>query len=164
HYLAKRLSAEVILDAVSEVTRVPTAFAGYAPGTRALQLPDTSIDSYFLDVFGRPQRAATCACERDSQPNLRQTLHVINGDTINQKLSAEGRWIDHAVKQHLDNSQVLKELYLSAYSRYPTDSEMAEANALLGAGDSSQSALERRQAIEDFTWAMLTDKEFVFNH
>jgi len=164
HYLAKRLSAEVILDAVSAVTRVPTEFPGYAPGTRALQLPDTSIDSYFLDVFGRPQRAATCECERDSQPNLRQTLHVINGDTINQKLSAEGGWIDHAVKQHLDNNQVLKELYLSAYSRYPTDSEIAETNALLGAGDQPQGARERRQAIEDFAWAMLTDKEFVFNH
>src|SRR5206468_2825493 len=112
HYLAKRLSAEVILDAVSQVTGVPTIFPGYAPGTRALQLPDTSIDSYFLDVFGRPQRAATCDCERDSQPNLRQTLHVINGETINRKLSADGGFIDSAIKQNLDNDHALKALYL----------------------------------------------------
>jgi hypothetical protein len=158
HYLAKRLSAEVILDAVSQVTAVPTDFPGYPVGTRALQLPDTSIDSYFLDVFGRPQRAATCECERDSQPNLRQTLHVINGETINKKLSAKGGFIDAAIQQNLDNEQVLKVLYLSAYSRYPSQSEITEAKALLG------SQGERRQVLEDYAWAMLTDKEFVFNH
>jgi hypothetical protein len=164
HYLAKRLPSEVILDAVSQVTEVPTPFASYAPGTRALQLPDTSVDSYFLDVFGRPQRAATCDCERDPQPNLRQALHVINGDTLNQKVATKGGWVDRAVQRGLSSRDVVETLYLSAYSRYPTETELSEATRLLGEASQVKDEKTRREALEDFTWAMLTGKEFVFNH
>ncbi|MEW5976224.1 MAG: DUF1549 domain-containing protein [Acidobacteriota bacterium] len=164
HYLAKRLPAEVILDAISQVTDVPTPFGGFAPGTRALQLPDTSVDSYFLDVFGRPQRATTCDCERDPQPNLRQALHIINGETLNRKLSAEGGWIDQAVKQNLSNREVIETLYLAAYSRYPTQGELDKTSQMLEQACHESDAMARRQALEDFGWALLTSKEFVFNH
>lgn len=164
HYLAKRMSAEVMLDAMSQVTQVPTDFAGYPPGTRALQLPDTSVDSYFLDVFGRPQRVATCDCERDPQPNLRQTLHVINGQTLNKKLAANGGFVDKTVKEELPSNRVVEELYLLAYSRYPTETELKETVALLDAPASGGTPQARRGALEDFTWAVLTGKEFVFNH
>jgi Protein of unknown function (DUF1553)/Protein of unknown function (DUF1549) len=164
HYLARRLPAEVVLDAVSQVTEVPTPFGGFAKGTRALQLPDTSVDSYFLDAFGRPQRAATCDCERDPQPNLRQALHVINGDTINQKLSAEGGWVDAAMKRNLPNHEIVETLYLAAYSRYPTEVERGEAVQLLESAAQGKDSKARRDAVEDFAWAILTGKEFVFNH
>jgi hypothetical protein len=163
HYLSKRLSAEVILDGVSQVTGTPTQFTGFPVGTRALQLPDTSVDSYFLDVFGRPQRAATCDCERDRQPNLRQALHVINGDTVNQKLDAEGSWVDQVTKKGLSGKDIVENLYLSAYSRYPTEVEQKEAVQLLDASKEQQDP-GRREAVEDFAWAVLTSKEFVFNH
>lgn len=164
HYLARRLPAEVVLDAVSQVTQVPTLFGGFAKGTRALQLPDTSVDSYFLDAFGRPQRASTCDCERDTQPNLRQALHVINGDTLNQKLAAEEGWIQSALKQNLSNRTLVETLYLTAYSRYPADTELGEAVQLLETASQSKDPNAKREAVEDFAWAILTGKEFVFNH
>ena len=89
---------------------------------------------------------------------------MINGDTINHKLSAENGFIDRVVKQDLADEQLLKTLYLAAYSRYPTDGEMAEAVQLLDTANWRGTQLERRHALEDFVWAMLTDKEFVFNH
>jgi len=164
HYLARRLPAEVVLDAVSQVTQVPTLFSGFAKGTRALQLPDTSVDSYFLDAFGRPQRASTCDCERDTQPNLRQALHVINGETLNQKLASEEGWIDGALKQNLSNRVVVETLYLAAYSRYPTETELGEAVQLLETASRGKDPSAKREAVEDFAWAILTGKEFVFNH
>jgi hypothetical protein len=164
HYLARRLPAEVVLDAVSQVTQVPTIFSGFPKGTRALQLPDTSVDSYFLDAFGRPQRATTCDCERDAQPNLRQALHVINGDTLNQKLANEEGWIQSALKQNLSNRAIVETLYLSAYSRYPTETELRDAVQLLETASQGKDPNAKREAVEDFAWAILTGKEFVFNH
>ena len=164
HYLARRLPAEVILDAISQVTQAPTLFSGFPKGTRALQLPDTSVDSYFLDAFGRPQRAATCDCERDTQPNLRQALHVINGETLNEKLSVPDGWVDSALKKNLSNREIVESLYLAAYSRYPTQTEMSETTQLLETASQGGDPKAKREAVEDFAWAVLTGKEFVFNH
>ena len=86
-FIVRRLPAEVILDAISQVTGVPEKFAGYPLGTRALQLPDTRVPSYFLDIFGRPERKVTSAAERMQDPTLTQALHVINGDTLQTKLT-----------------------------------------------------------------------------
>ncbi len=165
HYLIKRLPAEVLLDAVSQISEVPTRFDDFPVGTRALQLPDTApIASYFLDAFGRPERVNTCACERDSQPNLRQALHIINGDTINKKLSAKGSLIDKAVQSGVSNSQFVEQLYLAAFSRYPSEKEQSTAlKALQNASDENRPEA-KKEALEDFTWAMLTGREFIFNH
>lgn len=163
HYLVKRLPAEVMLDAISQVTGVPTPFEDFPPGTRALQLPDTAVESYFLDAFGRPDRTATCDCERDPQPNLRQALHMINGETINRKLSASGSLTDVAIKIGMSNGRFVDHLYLSAVSRYPKEGERAATlKSLEEACGSNPQA--RREALEDFTWAILTGKEFIFNH
>ncbi|HBY60379.1 MAG TPA: hypothetical protein DEH78_11185, partial [Solibacterales bacterium] len=87
-YNVKRLPAEVLLDAMSQVTGAPTAFPNYPAGTRALQLPDSQVASQFLSIFGRPQRIICDLSERSSDPGIAQALHVINGDTLNRKLSA----------------------------------------------------------------------------
>ena len=88
HYIARRLPAEVILDAISQVTGVAENFPGH-PGRRALQLPDAAVDSYFLTAFGRPPRVTAADSERQQEPSITQALHVINGDTINKKLAAK---------------------------------------------------------------------------
>ena len=89
HYRVKRLPAEVLLDAIARVTEVPTPFAGYPAGWRSLQLPDSKVESTFLDSFGRPARLATCSCERSAEPSMAQALHLANGTTINEKLRSD---------------------------------------------------------------------------
>jgi hypothetical protein len=88
HYIARRLPAEVILDAISQVTGVPENFPGY-PGRRALQLPDAAVDSYFLTAFGRPPRVTAADSERQQEPSITLALHGINGHTLNRKLAAK---------------------------------------------------------------------------
>jgi len=159
HYIPRRLPAEVILDAMSQVTGVPQNFPGYAVGTRALQLPDSRVNSYFLTAFGRPERALTCACERQQDPSLAQALHVINGDTLNKKLAAGNAMVDYAMKLGLSNGTFLEHLYLSALNRFPEPDEKARLlTALDAAGPDG-----RRLALEDLAWAVLTGKEFLFN-
>jgi hypothetical protein len=171
-YIVKRLPAEVILDAMSQVTGVPTAFAGYPTGTRALQLPDIRVQSQFLSVFGRPERIICDAGERSQDPSIAQALHVINGDTLNKKLSAPDGYLGLFLKLGLSDARVIEHLTLSAYGRYPTAEEkrslaaaLAEARNSLKPGSSPEAVRDaRRQALEDMAWAMLTSKEFLFNH
>lgn len=163
HYLTRRLPAEVILDAFSQVTGVPETFKGYPAGTRALQLPDTRVDSYFLSVFGRPERVVTSAAERMQDPTLPQALHTINGDTLNRKLMADEGLLARMVASGTSNAQAIDELYLSALSRQPSDRERAGLLAALGDGRAADATTRRRQ-LEDLAWAVLTSTEFLFNH
>jgi Protein of unknown function (DUF1553) len=154
---------------MSQVTGAATAFSGYPAGTRALQLPDTQVKSDFLASFGRPARILCDAAERASDPTITQALHVINGDTLNKKLSASDGTIALFLKLGLSDRRILEYMYLSAFSRYPTDSERATLAAALektriekGTEESRRDA--HRQALEDMVWAMLTSKEFLFDH
>ncbi|HVP45395.1 MAG TPA: DUF1549 domain-containing protein [Bryobacteraceae bacterium] len=168
-YIVKRLPAEVLLDAMSQVTGVPSKFSGYPAGMRALQLPDTRVKSEFLTSFGRPPRVLCDAAERSSAPSVAQALHVINGDTLNKKLMDLDGFPALAIKLGLSDSRILDHLFLSAYSRYPSDAEkqrmlraLNEARTTAGPVDVQREA--RRQALEDMMWALLTSKEFLFNY
>ena len=168
-YIVKRLSAEVILDAYSQVTGVPSEFAGYPRGMRALELPDVEIDSQFLDSFGRPDRLVCDVKERSSDPSVAQALHVINGDTLNSKLSGGGSSINLFLKLGLSDRRILEHVFLSAFSRYPTESERKSILAALRESRREQGPVEtrrqaRREALQDMIWALLTKKEFLFNH
>ena len=77
-YFPKRLNAEVLLDAIDQVTAAPSNFGGLPAGTRAVELPDNGFDSYFLTVFGRPEATSACECERSGEANLAQSLHLLN--------------------------------------------------------------------------------------
>lgn len=156
-YIIKRLPAEVILDAYSQVTGVPTPFNGYPAGMRALQLPDTQVKSEFLTVFGRPARQICDSSERSSDATIAQALHVINGETLNKKLSATDGYVALLLKLGLSDSRILDHIFLTAFSRYPSDAEKAALLADLKQG-------RRQQSLEDVVWALLTSKEFLFNH
>ena len=168
-YIIKRLPGEVILDAYSQVTGAPTAFPGYPAGTRAMQLPDTQVKSEFLTIFGRPARLLCDVSERSFDPTISQALHVINGDTLNKKLSAPDGYVSLFLKLGLSDSKILDHVFLSAFSRYPNESEKAALIADLGKSRMATGTAEamrdaRRQSLEDMAWALLTSKEFLFNH
>ena len=172
HYYPKRLSAEVMLDAVSQVTAVPTNFSSdkrnankakgdsYPMGYRALQLPDSHTASYFLDTFGRPDRVQTCECERTNEPSMAQALHMANGDTINQKLAQKNNRVDQLLASGKSPEQIIEEAYLWSVSRLPTTKESTAMTALL----KSAKTEEKRQTLEDIFWSLMSARDFVFNH
>jgi hypothetical protein len=167
HYVIKRLPAEVMLDAYSQVTQVPEKFDGYAAGMRAMQLPDTAVTSYFLTAFGRPLRQQTRESERTSVPTITQALHIINGDTLNNKLRDPDNSVDMMIRLGFSDEQILNYLYLASFSRYPKDSERsALTGALASAEQQKTSGVDdpRRAALRDMTWSLLTSQEFMFNH
>src|SRR5207248_3765109 len=82
HYYARRLPAEVLLDAVGQATGLPEAFAGYPQGARAIQMPDSSLKSYLLTLFGRSDRNTSCACDRNDEVTVPQLLHLHNAEGI----------------------------------------------------------------------------------
>jgi hypothetical protein len=171
HYIARRLPAEVILDAIGQVTGVREEFRGH-PGRRALQLPDVAVESYFLTAFGRPSRVTAADSERQQEPSITQALHVINGDTINRKLRAKQGLIEELVAGDVDHATAVERVYLAALSRRPTGEELrtltqamdrtiaaAAPDAAAGASGNA-----RRHVLEDLVWAVLTGREFLFNH
>ncbi len=169
HYPVKRLSAEVLLDAIARVTGVPTPFAGYPAGWRSLQLPDTKMENTFLESFGRPERLNTCSCERSAEPSVSQALHLANGATLNDKLRAEAGSVAKTAASKASDAEILDALFRAALGRPPTDAERSTllpilAGATAGLTDPKEVAAVRRQAIEDLYWATLTGKEFLFNH
>ncbi|WP_263351085.1 DUF1549 domain-containing protein [Acidicapsa acidisoli] len=167
HYLIKRLPAEVLLDAYSQITQVPEKFDGYPVGMRGMQLPDTAVKSYFLTAFGRPVRQQTRESERSSVPTITQALHIINGDTLNNKLRASGSSLDMLIRLGFSDDQIVDYLYRSAFSRPATDSERtALVQGLASAEQEKVAGMDdpRRAALIDLSWALLTSKEFMFNH
>ncbi|HLH34512.1 MAG TPA: DUF1549 domain-containing protein [Alloacidobacterium sp.] len=167
HYVIRRLSAEVLLDAYSQITQVPEKFDGYPVGMRAMQLPDTAVKSYFLTAFGRPPRQQTRESERTSVPTITQALHIINGDTLNSKLRASGSSVDMLLKLEFSDEQIVDYLYLSSLSRHPSDAERSALVSALATAEQQKVAGgddPRRAALIDMSWSLLTSEEFMFNH
>ncbi len=156
HYYARRLSAEVLLDAICQATGVPEQFAGYPLGVRAIQVPDPGVDSYFLALFGRSERTTACACERKADVTLPQLLHLQNSDELYRKMkSPEGELAKICAAQSVDNA-VIDWLFLSTIGRLPRDEQRGSVNELLKTGD-------RQEVLLDVFWALLNSKEFTFN-
>ncbi len=158
-YYPKRLGAEVLLDAIDQVTGTDEKFGGLPAGTRAVQLPDTGFNSYFLTVFGRPEAASACECERSNEANLAQSLHLLNSAEVQNKLAAaSGRASALAADKEHQHPQKIDRLYVQFYSRHPLPEETALAVAYLN------KAKNDKAAYEDIIWALINTKEFLFNH
>jgi hypothetical protein len=160
HYYPRRIAAEVLLDAIAQATDSPTVFPNYPAGYRASQLPDANVESYFLKTFGRPERNATCSCERTVEPSITQVLHLANGNTINARLSDPKNRISKLLEQKAVPSVLVEEAYYATVSRPPSSTESAKLVAILA----EASDAEKRTALEDVYWALLSSKEFLFNH
>lgn len=172
HFYPKRMTAEVLLDSIDTVTGSKTDFADLPPGTRAVSLPDNSYNkaSPFLKVFGRPEGASVCECERVQSASLAQSLHLMNASDIKAKLTATGGRAEMLTKAEMPESKRIRELYLAAYSREPTADEVkiAETHLLKPRTDSAGKPLDsqraKRNGYEDLLWALLNTKEFLYNH
>ena len=171
-YYPKRLMAETLLDAISEVTLVPTefnsiAFPGadnqktdfYPKGTRALQLYDSAVASYFLKTFGRNEREITCECERTNEPSMVQVLHMSNGNTLNDKLAAKENRFSKIISEKVSDEEIIKQAYLICLSRYPKEDKLKSLKHLF-----AESTEDKRILIEDLFWSLTTSREFLFNH
>jgi len=160
-YYPRRLAAEVLFDAVCQVTASPANFGGlphdrHAP-QRAIMLPDESYSSYFLDVFGRPQRSSACSCERGSDANLAQALHLLNSEEIQAKLSFGGGRAETLAKDKRPDGDKVEELFLWAFARKPTADQKQAALAHL-----AKQPANKKAGYENIIWALLNTKEFLF--
>jgi cytochrome c553 len=155
-YYPKRLPAEVLLDAIDAVTEAKTEFS-YPGEMRAVDLPDESVSSYFLDVFGRPARQSSCECERTSDANLSQALHLLNSQEIQAKISADAGRASKMASDERPLAEKIRELYLSFFARSPTDEELKIA------GEYIESKEDKRAAFQNLIWALINTKEFQFN-
>lgn len=159
-FYPRRMQAEVLFDAVSQVTRSPAAFPGlpqdrFSPN-RALMLPDESFKSYFLDVFGRPQRISACECERVTEANLAQALHLLNSQEVQSKLTTAGGRADLLAKDARPDAEKIEEVFIWAFARRPTQAQidLALENIQLNAAN-------KRLAYENIIWALVNTKEFI---
>lgn len=177
-YYPKRLMAEVLFDSVHELLGADVDFPGLPTGTRAVELPNNSFNSsnYFLTVFGRPDSSSSCECERSQDASLAQSLHLLNSKNIQDKLAADtgmaARLVNDRGRSH---EEKISELYLKAFSRFPSASELQTALDYLNrkqltalSATSDRSAIDtkpaERIAYEDIIWALINTKEFLFNH
>ena len=158
HYLPRRLPAEVLADALAEVSGVPENYEGHAVGTLAVQLPDPEIRNDLLETFGRPGRVTPCACERTADVTMPQVLHLMNGENLNRRLAdPEGRLAAWLLDGKSDR-EVTDALFLAALARRPTESQWQTVqSALIGADD-------RSAVFRDLAWALVNSKEFLFGH
>lgn len=161
-YYPKRLAAEVVFDAVCRVTDSPSAFPGLpqdrnAPG-RALMLPDESFQSYFLDVLGRPQRVSACECERVNEASLAMTLHLLNSQEVQDKITRPNGRADRLARDPRPDDEKLVELFLLTVGTRPTAEQAALARQHLAKHEKN-----KKLAYENFIWALINSKAFLFN-
>lgn len=163
HAQVRRLQAEVLADAIGAVTGAPASFNGQPQGTRAVQIFDGGADrDYFLKNFGASKRETVCACEVRMEPTLTQTLHLINGSTVEQALQ-RSPVLSELAGAGLSAENALQRLYRRALGRDATSYELARFMERAKKCDLNDKAQARRY-YEDVLWALLNSTEFAFNH
>ena len=157
-FFARRLPAEVAHDAVEQATGFKTNFSNMSADSRAIDLPHERFGSYFLDTFDRPKRVSGCECERSTSATLSQVLLLANSDELEGKLQNGNARIAKMFEAKRTTPQIVEELYLATFSRFPTSAELSTATGYIDRD------AEPRKAVEDLLWTLLNSREFLFNH
>ncbi|MCI0739860.1 MAG: DUF1549 and DUF1553 domain-containing protein, partial [Gemmataceae bacterium] len=157
-FRVRRMTAEQLADAIDFATGTREKYPGLPLGTRAIQLPDSDVKSFLLDIFGRPPRQITCECERTVHPNIAQAMHLLNGDFLNKKIANPTGRIETLFKAKKELPAIVEELYLVTLSRPPRPEETQRAMGWL------QRAPTPKDGAQDLLWALLNSREFLFNH
>jgi hypothetical protein len=166
HAIVRPLDAEVLVDAVCQITgtteqyssAIPEPYTFIPPDQRSIALADGSIRSTFLETFGRPPRDTGLLSERNSKPSASQRLYLLNSGDVQRKLQ-QGPKLQALLQTPGNPRQLVTALYLAVLSRFPTEDELKTAAAYgLAPGGN------RRQAALDIAWALLNSAEFRFRH
>jgi hypothetical protein len=156
HY-RQRLRAEVLFDTLCQVTGHEPEFDAMPPGSRAKELWTARIPSLFLDAFSRQDPNQDPPCERATEPTIVQALHLMNSEKLMQQVMAEQGRAARLAASDLTPKQIVEELYLSVFARFPTEEEATAALSYFPTDGSN-----RRMAVEDLMWALVNTAEFVF--
>jgi len=148
------LRAEVLMDAVADVTETAASLTGLPKGSRANQVWTTRVDSVFLDTFGRPNENQDPPCERTPDSTVTQALHLMNSRELDGRIRSDSSRAARLASSDAKEEQVVEELYLSTFSRLPSQQERDYAVGLLNDSEN------RRVVIEDLMWAMINAPEF----
>ncbi len=157
HAAIRRIKSEHLLDSISAVTETQDKFQGLPLGARAVQIADGGVSTYFLTTFGRATRTTCAVAEVKTDPTLSQSLHLLNGETVESKVRDGGlvkRWLDAGKTP----AEVIESIYIRCLCRRPLEAESAKLLEVVGAAESPQ------QGLEDVFWAVLNSREFLFNH
>ena len=165
HAKLRRLRADVLLDSIVAVTGVPRNLPGWPAGTKAVHYyPRVSGDTEgphpgdpFFETFGRSSRGTVCACETKRDPTLSQTMHLVVGDTIRDRLNAPGV-IKALLESQIEPPKVIEGLFVRALSRKPTAEELTDLMAFVSGNEKNP------EFYEDIFWGLLNSTEFLFNH
>ena len=155
-YKVKRIAAEPLLDAINTATDTTVKFTNLPLGTRAIELPDTNYNNYFLKTFGKPRRVSVCECERAPDENLAQALHTLNGDTINSKIEAKDGRLNKLIAAEKTDDEIIAALFVATWSRTPTNEELAVCKEIVA------EAGQRNEGLGDVLWALINAKEFIY--
>ncbi|MBL8849079.1 MAG: DUF1549 domain-containing protein [Planctomycetaceae bacterium] len=157
-FYPRRLTAEVLIDGISQVLDVPTVFDGLPAGTRAIDLPDENVAAHFLDVFGRPGRLTACECERVDAPALTQALELVNSTELQRKLMDGNGYAARVATDPRAPEEIVPELFVRIFGRPPRPEETSTAVAFLA------SESDRADAYRNLLWSLLATNEFMFSH
>jgi hypothetical protein len=156
----RRLRAEVLLDTLAQVTDTPNKFRGLPLGARAVNIADGNTSTYFLTTFGRATRKTVCSCEVKMEPNLSQALHLLNGDSVHNRI-IRGKVINKMISDKSPPEAIVRSLYRKTLSRDPNEAEVSKLNHTLA---NAKDPKEKSVVLEDIFWALLNSKEYLFNH
>ena len=165
-YPLRRLEAEVLIDALNQITgttesyssAIPEPFTFIPASHRSIALPDGSIGSAFLELFGRPPRDTGLESERTNRLTAAQRLHLLNSSHIRRKIE-QGPKLLSLIQSSYQPREVVEGLYLTILSRYPTDEELKTVAAYGQSG-----AAARREVALDLAWALINSAEFLYRH
>lgn len=167
HYPLRRLEAEVLIDALNQITgtgekyssSIPEPFTFIPDGQRAIALADGSITSPFLEMFGRPARDTGLETERHNQPSAAQRLHLLNSSHIQRKLEQSPKLQSLLSTRGPDSAANVRTLYLAILSRFPTDDELKTVVTYAQSRRGNS-----REAAVDLAWALINSPEFLYRH
>jgi hypothetical protein len=183
HYPARRLDAEVLIDAICQVTGTSETYMSLIPEPytfiprqqRSIALADGSITSPFLELFGRPSRDTGLEAERSNRPTAAQKMHLLNSSHIRNKIEASvkapsgassrpsrgsGRRSRRQPQSSRASSSLstntVSEIYLATLSRFPTRDELTIIE------DYAKTAEAKGpDVLIDLKWALINTPEFL---